>query len=142
MTFKPNKLTFAEGLKRIENAFAKEKMKYPTSIITSRDANLAKVCNALKVDNVPLGFKKWQLPVHLEMASQFFISVGVADTAVPLHSHDEGDGFRLIMSGTIIYNGIELTEGDWMFIPKGKSYDFKVGEKGVTLFYCYSCCCA
>jgi hypothetical protein len=61
---------------------------------------------------------------------------------VPKHSHDEGDGIRIIMSGSIIYDGHELSGGDWMFIPKGVAYDFKVGPMGAALCYCYCCCCA
>ena len=50
-------------------------------------------------------------------------------TEVPEHSHDEGDGFRYIVSGSIIYNGQELlAAGDWMFIPKGKKIRYHGGR--------------
>lgn len=61
---------------------------------------------------------------------------------MPNHSHDEGDGFRFIVSGSILFDGRELHAGDWMFIPKGKTYSFKVGRSGVGICYCYACCCA
>lgn len=142
MTFKPNALTFEQGIERINDAYKKAEVKTPTAIVTSRDKGIVAVASKLGISNVPGGFKKWQLPVYLDGASQFFISVGSPDADVPLHSHDEGDGIRVIMNGSIIYNDIELTEGDWMFIPKGKQYQFKVGARGVTQFYCYRCCCA
>lgn len=90
------------------------------------------------IDN---GFKKWQLPIILQ-DSQLFISIGQPDINVPKHSHDEGDGIRFIMSGSIYYDGQELNAGDWMFIPKGKPYSMKIGPFGATMCYCYCCCCA
>lgn len=141
MRFNPNELTFDQGIKRITDAYKKAKVKAPTKIITSRDKDIVAVASILGASTQPDGFKKWQLPVYLNSPSQLFISVGAPDTDVPLHSHDEGDGVRIIMSGSIIYEGVELSAGDWMFIPKGKKYQFKVGPGGVTQSYCYSCCC-
>jgi hypothetical protein len=37
------------------------------------------------------------------------------------------------MSDSIIFDGRELTAGDWMHIPKGVRYSFKVGPKGATI---------
>jgi hypothetical protein len=48
---------------------------------------------------------------------------------------------RFIISGSIKYNGIELTAGDWMFVPKGEEYEFTVGPLGASMAYCYQCCC-
>lgn len=142
MSFKPNALTFDQGLERIQAAYKKAGVKKTHEILTSRDKNAVVLTEQLGVSNVPGGFKKWQLPVYLDKPSQLFISVGSPDADVPLHSHDEGDGIRFIVGGSIIYNGVELTEGDWMFIPKGQKYSFKVGSRGVTQCYCYCCCCA
>lgn len=143
MTFEPNKLTFEDGLRRIEKAISQAGGRFAKDrIITSRNAEVMRVVDLLKVENVPNGFKKWQLPVHLDGPSQFFISVAAPDVAVPTHSHDEGDGFRYIVGGSIIYDGQELVAGDWMFIPKGVPYDFKTGPFGSIFCYCYQCCCA
>ena len=49
---------------------------------------------------------------------------------------------RIILAGSIIYEGKELTGGDWMFIPKGQPYAMRVGKTGVIICYCYQCCCA
>lgn len=142
MSFNPNHLTFDQGISRIKDAYAKAKVARVSGIATSRDPEMQSVSAILRVENVPPGFKKWQLPVFLDGPSQLFVSVGDPDTVVPPHSHDEGDGLRYIVSGSVIYNGKELTQGDWMFIPKGKKYDMTIGPRGATMMYCYRCCCA
>jgi hypothetical protein len=142
--FEPNQLTFAEGIERIKAAVAKSGREEVTKIVTSRDANSDSLIDGLKVENVPEGFTKYQLPVFMTdiPGVQFFLSFGAPESKVAEHSHDEGDGMRFIASGSIHFEGKELTAGDWMFIPKGKRYSFTVGKQGAGMFYCYSCCCA
>lgn len=140
--FDPNQLTFDEGLERIQRGLTKAKVKLSGGILTSRDKDMLSATKALQVGNIPDGFKKWQLPIYLNAPSQLFISTAAAYTKVPSHSHTDGDGIRFIISGSIVYRGIELTAGDWMFIPKGKSYSFEVGPLGASMCYCYCCCCA
>jgi hypothetical protein len=142
MAFKPNAMTFQQGLQRIQGAVQASGLKVGSAIITSRDPAARKAMDALQVTNVPSGFKKWQLPVSFDKPTQLFISVGAPDIDVPEHSHDEGDGIRFIMGGSVLYNGVELTEGDWMFIPKGAKYSMRTGRIGVIVCYCYECCCA
>lgn len=142
--FNPNKLSFNDGIERIQKALSEASETRADEIVTSRDAGADKLIDLLKVDNIPDGFTKYQLPVFMKdiPGVQFFLSYGAPGIEVGHHSHDEGDGFRFIASGSIVYDGKELTAGDWMFIPKGKQYSFKVGRQGVGLCYCYSCCCA
>ena len=140
--FDPNLLTFGDGLKRIARGNERAKLKLNGRILTSRDKDVERATDILQVDNIPDGFKKWQLPVYLDSPSQLFISTAAANTTVPEHAHRDGDGIRFIVAGSIIYNGVELTAGDWMFIPKGQKYSFQVGRLGATMCYCYCCCCA
>lgn len=140
--FNPNRLTFDEGLKRIDKAISVVGASLAGRILTSRDDDVAKVTESLRVNNIPGGFEKWQLPVHLANPSQLFISTAGPFVRVPLHSHKEGDGMRFIVSGSILYKDQELTAGDWMYIPAGHEYEFEVGRFGVTMCYCYCCCCA
>ena len=141
MSFKPNSMTFAEGVERLQRA-AKAAGVRGGAILTSRDEAAKKATKQLAVTNVPPGFTNWQFPVFLEGPSQQFFTYGAPNAEVGTHSHDEGDGIRVILSGSIIYNGVELHEGDWMYIPKGEPYEFKVGPRGAGMFYCYRCCCA
>lgn len=140
--FDPNQVTFDEGLTRIAKVAERLGIAGSREILTSRDKAAREAKHLLTVSAVPGGFTKWQLPVYLERASQLFITVAEPNVVVPEHTHDEGDGIRFVVSGSIEYNGVELTGGDWMFIPAGARYGFKVGEFGATMCYCYCCCCA
>ena len=140
--FNPNRLTFDQGLERIRKALDYVNLDTREQIVTSKNPLSVKLRGMLEVDNIPDGFKKWQLPVYLDQPSQLFISVGTPGTKVGRHSHDEGDGIRFIAGGSIFYQGQELTAGDWMFIPKGHPYEFDVGPVGAIMCYCYCCCCA
>jgi hypothetical protein len=141
-TFDPNRTTFDEGIARIREALEKAGLDTTGRILTSRDDDVARVCEALAVDNVPDGFRKWQLPVFLNCPSQLYITVADAGARAETHSHDEGDGVRFIVSGSINYQGKELSSGDWMFVPAGKEYSFEVGRLGAVMCYCYCCSCA
>ena len=140
--FNPNKLTFQQGLDRIAKACRSQKLDINRRIVTSRDPVAAKVVRSLEVKNIPNGFVKFQLPVAFRCETQTFLSFGAPNTKVGTHSHDEGPGIRVILTGSLNYKGTELSSGDWMYIPAGAKYDFMVGPKGVGMFYCYCCCCA
>lgn len=134
-------LTFKEGEEKVKSALKAADIDFKSRIYTSRDDESILLANLLQVKEVPDGFKKWQLPVVME-PSQLFISVAAPDIKVPSHSHDEGDGIRFIMSGSVYFNGQELTAGDWMFIPAGKEYNIQIGPMGALMCYCYCCSCA
>lgn len=141
MTFQPNRLSFADGLEMMMKAASKFGIERG-KIVTSRDENVRKAVGELAVTNVPAGFSKWMLPVHLDGPSQLYLSFAGPGVEVGSHSHDEGDGIRFIISGSIEFDGKELSEGDWMFVPKKVPYTFKVGPRGAGFCYCYQCCCA
>lgn len=133
--------TFADGLSRIAKALAGKGLDLADRIVTSRDPGIAELRDTLKVSKAPQGFHKWQLPVHVGSATQMFITVGEPNAKVPTHNHEDGDVFRVIISGSLIYRGVEYTAGDWMFIPAGKPYEYVVGPAGVSNCCCYACCC-
>ena len=139
--FNPNKVTFEDGVKRVQAALKKAGLDMNKGIVTSRDRAAIEATKLLTVPNVPKGFIKWQLPIVLQ-PSQLFLSVGNANVEVKEHSHDEGAGVRFIISDSIQHDGRELIAGDWMYIPKGQKYSFTVGPHGATMGYCYCCCCA
>jgi quercetin dioxygenase-like cupin family protein len=142
MAFNPNQVTFEQGLGRIRAAVQEAGLTVSGGIVTSRDEGARRAQELLTVTEVPGGFTKVQLPVHLAEPSQLFITVAAPNAEAPEHSHDEGDGFRFIASGSIVYRGMELTAGDWMFVPAGARYSFKAGPFGALICYCYCCCCA
>jgi hypothetical protein len=139
--FDPNSVTFAEGEVRVERALKRARVNINRGIITSKDRAAVKLTKTLAIKNVPKGFTKWQLPFVLDR-SQAYVTVGKPNAVVGKHSHDEGAGVRFIMQGSIVYKNRELGPGDWMYIPAGAKYDFRVGSDGVTMCYCYCCSCA
>lgn len=140
--FNPNRHTFEHGLQRIREASEKFGFYPDKEIVTSRSRVAQDLKDALTVSNVPDGFTKWQLPISFRCETLTFLSFAAPNTKVPRHSHKEGPGIRVIISGSMSYDGTELTTGDWMYIPAGMEYDFEVGPMGVGMFYCYCCSCA
>jgi len=69
-SFKPNALTFDQGLELIKAANQRAGYDWKAKITTSRDPEAKRAENDLIVKNVPEGFKKWQLPVYLNKPSQ------------------------------------------------------------------------
>jgi hypothetical protein len=110
--FDPNRLSFDEGLERIQQAIGKTALTRQGRILNSRDDGVKGALKALAVNNVPDGFRKWQLPVYLNAPSQLFVTVAEPGARAEAHSHREGDGFRFVAGGSIIYEGQELTAGD------------------------------
>ncbi len=141
MAFDPNEMTLEEGLKLVREIQADLKID-PTKIFTSKAVGDLYKNKKTLVTNVPPGFSKILLPVSTSKQATFYISSGAPNTHVPKHSHEEGEEIRFIMSGSIIFEGQELTEGDWMYMPPKVGYEFRVGARGVTMCYCYCCCCA
>lgn len=138
--FNPNQVTFAEGEVRVQRVLRHSKVDISNRVMTSQDAEAKRLKEMLPVTAVPDGFEKWQLPFIFERG-QFFMSVGKPNAHVGEHVHSEGQGIRFILSGSIVFEGKELKAGDWMYIPQGVKYSFKVGPNGATMGYCYQCCC-
>jgi redox-sensitive bicupin YhaK (pirin superfamily) len=138
---KPNALRFAQGIQRIKEAASNVGFEFKSKITTSRDKAAKAAADYLLVSSVPHGFKNFQLPVFIDGPTQIFVSVGAPDTEVTELSGDEGEGLRYIVSGSVIYNGQELTAGDWMYIPAGKEYSLRAGPRGANIFY-FTCAAA
>jgi hypothetical protein len=132
--FIPQELSFEEGSKRIRAALHNANVDIENTIITSRDPSSLKLKEDLKMGNLPEGVQMWQLPLVLNR-SLIFISVVAPNAVVPEHRHAQAPVFRLVVSGSIIYNGVELTVGDWMYVPAGKPYSFAGGASGGTVMY-------
>ncbi len=137
-------ITFDQGIERIKKVLDNRGLgSVESKVFTSRDPDFREATQSLKVEKMPEGFTKWQLPFYFEggPGSQFFLTVATPGAVVEEHTHEEGHGVRFITSGSIIYKNQELTAGDWMFIPQGAPYEFKVGEMGAVMCYCYQCTC-
>lgn len=136
----PNDVTFQEGQKFFVKALKDLGLHPIKRILTSRDLEAKKANEVLLTRNVPLGFKKWQLPFSFYNPTNSYMTLGEPNMKVPTHSHIHGSGFRLIVTGSLTLNGdVELTSGDWFFVPKNTPYSYQVGPLGVSLFAAYEC---
>ena len=57
------------------------------------------------------------------------------NTAIPAHVHDleKLADYKLVISGSIVCRGKELTAGDWLWAPAGGAYAFTAGDQGALL---------
>jgi hypothetical protein len=107
-------------------------------IVTSRDAAIASMEESLRTQVVPSGFEQYQLPILLSGENaMYFITTGQPFAEFPRHSHSKSAGLRLIIQGSIIYDGKELVSGDWLYVPRGCSYEFRAGQHGCSIFHVY-----
>lgn len=111
------------GIERIREALKKHNVTIEGRVVTSRDLRMDLVRLDLKREDRPQGFEQWQIPAWGDGPAFPFITVADPGAVVPEHSHKR-DLFRVVISGSIIVNGIELKPGDWMYVPKGVRYSY------------------
>ena len=74
--------------------------------------------------------KKWQLPIDV-MGFRIIKTVFPPDTIILPHTHSVLDpdvksgGFRMVVKGSITFEGQKFEPGDWFFVPNGTPYSFK-----------------
>ena len=126
------------GKARIAEALAKRGVQVANDrVTTSRDPGIDDVRFDLGRPEMPPGFHSWQLPFIMEGPLFFFITVAEPGAVVPTHEHKR-DLFRMVVSGSLTTNGIELKPGDWMYVPKGVPYSYSAAlNPGVITCHCY-----
>jgi mannose-6-phosphate isomerase-like protein (cupin superfamily) len=126
--WKPNDSVIegAIGAKRVRDALKKHGVNVTGRVSTSRDKGMHEVRHELLRTDMPPGFKQWQLPVLTDGGAFVFLTVAEPGAVVPKHSHKR-NLFRIVLSGSIIHDGVELKTGDWMWVPKGKPYSYSAG---------------
>jgi quercetin dioxygenase-like cupin family protein len=109
-------------------------------VLTSQDNDMRAILDDLsRTAGMPPGFQQWQLPLgvgdnHTVLA---FMTEADAGAVLPAHSH-EADLFRVVVSGSLEFNGVRLSAGDWMFIPRGTTYQYTAAPNpGVRTLHCY-----
>jgi len=131
-----------KGVLRVKKALKETGVAIGDKIITSRDPLVAVVMEKLRRTTLPDGFEQWQLPIVLGGSSgrpvMSFITVGYPNAKLPHHKHRNDCLFRIVLSGSIIYKGVELTTGDWMYVPIGHPYSFTVGKLGAVILHLYN----
>ena len=122
------------GVQRVDAAF-----KRPDRIVTSRDEGMDDIRYRLRRENMPPGWDTWQLPVYLMSEATFFFLTSSAPGAIlPSHAHKVAQ-FRMVLSGGLLYNGIELRSGDWIYIPPEAEYSLSASMNpgGCVHMYAY-----
>jgi uncharacterized protein YegJ (DUF2314 family) len=112
-----------KGVRRIADALKKLRVNMKGRVVTSRDKGMDQVRLQLRRPDQPPGFESWQLPVKLDGPAFFYITVASPGAVVPEHAH-ERDLLRMVISGSILIDDLELKPGDWMFVPKGVPYSY------------------
>ena len=128
----------AAARNRIRKALAKHGIRTSDDrVVTSRDKGMDDVRYHMRREGMPPGFEQWQLPVKLSGETFFFMTVAAPGAVVPSHKHKR-DLFRVVIWGSIFYNGLELKPGDWMFVPKGVEYSLSAAvNPGAAICHCY-----
>jgi quercetin dioxygenase-like cupin family protein len=126
------------GAQRVRKALKNQGVINPRAgVITSKDKGMHEARHELRRTNRPPGFQQWQLPILTEGGALVFLTVAEPGAVVPKHSHKR-DLFRMVLSGSIITAGKELKAGDWMFVPKGKSYSYSAAfNPGAVILHFY-----
>lgn len=124
-----------KGVKRIKDALAKHGKKLG-KIYTSKDQDMDTIRKELEHTNAAPGFKQFQLPVALGPNQDVlaFMTIAEPGAVVPSHAH-KVDVFRVIVSGSAFFNGVELKAGDWMVIPAGESYTLRAADNPGYISY-------
>lgn len=57
------------------------------------------------------------------------------NTTIPGHSHplEKLGDMKVVISGSVMFQGRELTAGDWFWAPSGEQYTFSTGDRGAIL---------
>jgi len=129
-----------KGVKRVRDALRPHGHDIGQRVLTSKDSDMEDILNRLnRNDGMPPGFQQWQLPVGIgdNRTVLAFMTDADAGAVLPTHSHD-ADIFRMVVSGSLQYNGVWLSAGDWMFIPKNTRYQYTAASNpGVRTLHCY-----
>ncbi|MCG8088240.1 MAG: hypothetical protein JAY62_00670 [Candidatus Thiodiazotropha endolucinida] len=101
-----------------------------SGVVTSFDGVSKRAEKELTID-APFaeGIRKWQLPIDV-MGFRIISTVFPPNTTVLPHVHSElksgikSGGFRIVVKGSITFEGKKYSPGDWFFIPNGVPYTF------------------
>jgi hypothetical protein len=127
-----------KGVRAVEAALKRHGLNLE-GILTSRDVGIDMVRYELRKPQPP-GWQSWQLPAFLRSdVTFFFLQVAQPGSILPEHEHEVAQ-FRIVLSGELLFKGIELKGGDWIYTPKGAKYSLSVATnpaKPCVILYAY-----
>ena len=124
------------GVRRVKDALRKHGVDFGNRVITSRDRGMDEVQKDLKRTGMPPGVEQWQIPIVVGANEDILSFTGQMEAGadVPEHAHNQAI-FRIVIQGSLEYNGMTLKAGDWMLVPAGQRYELKAGPDGCTTMY-------
>ena len=102
-------------------------------IVTSRDPGR----EGIPGRRMPEGFAQRLHAVALPGNLLVFETKFQPEKTLPSHSHADADIFRIVIEGSIEYEGTTLGPGEWMFVPSGSDYELSSGRDGATVCHMY-----
>lgn len=125
------------GIRRVRDALREAGV--PESGITlSTDEAVRKAAQRLVSSHVPAGFSQHQIPAILAGSdTMHFLTRAEPHADFPEHVHQDDDGLRLVIAGSITFRGTVLGPGDWFHVPRGEAYAFTAGDEGCLLYHVY-----
>ena len=101
---------------------------------------MMEVMQRLKRENMPEGVDKWQLPIIIggERPAFLFLTSCRPNAEIPEHVHGNDTISRVVIGGSVMVANVELTHGDWFFVPKGVPYAYSAGPYGASLLHIYN----
>ncbi|TWU43676.1 hypothetical protein Poly51_61980 [Rubripirellula tenax] len=132
-----------KGVIRVREALEEAGFEFKgKDVVTSRDEGMQKLRDLLKREHMPDGFQQWQLPIILgskDRPVMPFITVGEPKAVVPKHVHRNDCLLRIVLSGSLVHDSrVEMTTGDWIYMPAGVPYTFTVGDYGCVMMHLYN----
>ena len=117
--------TTSDYLRRLADLYASGAL---NSIYSSKTAKNFTMFQGLtnKTDWLPLDFSGLQ---------RFYIRERKAGYSMGKHKHNSAS-FRYILSGSIVVDGEQYSEGEWVFIPEGVEYDFATKKDAKFIIMC------
>jgi len=125
-----------KGVGRVKAALRKHGVSFGNRVITSRDKGMDAVQSDLKRTGMPPGVEQWQIPIALGKGEDILCFAGRMEpgATVPEHAHKQAI-FRVVVDGSLEYDGMTLKAGDWMLVPAGRAYGLTAGPNGCTTMY-------
>lgn len=126
MSDKEIKETLSTYIARIEGA----ETPFENGLLLSRNVGMPVLLDGVdnKVVKTPVA---WPLMGY----NMFYVVDVPPDTTIPPHSHDE-DLFRVLISGDLNINGVDIQIGEWFVVKSGSPYSIRTegGYKSISAY--------
>ena len=122
------------GVSRVVKAAKTLGVDLTKKVISSREQIGRLLMQKLRIKReVPKGLIRWQLPQAPDCRhALFFIDYLYPYTRIPKHQHKDNT-LHVVIFGSFVYETLEHTAGDWLYVPKKLPYSIISGAYGVLL---------